>query len=55
LLGHSLIGRYSAKKSGHCLNNKLMRALLADKSAWEEVSFNNEKTAPISYLTPAYN
>ncbi|MAD28800.1 MAG: UDP-3-O-[3-hydroxymyristoyl] N-acetylglucosamine deacetylase [Woeseiaceae bacterium] len=55
LLGHSLIGRYSAKKSGHYLNNKLMRALLADKSAWEEVSFNNEKTAPISYLTPAYN
>ena len=55
LLGHSLIGRYSAKKSGHCLNNKLMRALLADQSAWEEVSFNNEKTAPISYLTPAYN
>jgi len=55
LLGHSLIGRYSAKKSGHCLNNKLMRALLADKSAWQEVSFNNEKTAPISYLTPAYN
>jgi UDP-3-O-[3-hydroxymyristoyl] N-acetylglucosamine deacetylase len=55
LLGHSLIGKYSAKKSGHCLNNKLMRALLADKSAWEEVSFDNEKSAPISYLTPAYN
>ena len=44
LLGHSLIGKYSAKKSGHCLNNKLMRALLADKSAWEEVSFDNEKS-----------
>ena len=55
LLGHSLIGKYSAKKSGHCLNNKLMRALLADKSAWEEVSFDNEKSVPISYLTPAYN
>ena len=55
LLGHSLIGKYSAKKSGHCLNNKLMRALLADKSAWEEVSFDNEKSAPISYLTPVYN
>jgi len=55
LLGHSLIGRYSAKKSGHGLNNKLMRALIADESAWEKVSFNNEKKAPISYLTSAYN
>jgi len=55
LLGHSLIGRYSAKKSGHGLNNKLMRALITDESAWEKVSFNNEKKAPISYLTSAYN
>jgi len=55
LLGHSLIGKYSAKKSGHSLNNKLMRALLADKSAWEEVSFSSLKKAPISYLTSAYN
>ena len=54
LLGHSLIGRYSAKKSGHCLNNKLMRALLEDKTAWEEVSFENEKKAPISFVTEAY-
>ena len=55
LLGHSLIGKYSAKKSGHSLNNKLMRALLADKSAWEEVSFSSLKKAPISYLTSVYN
>ena len=55
LLGHSLIGRYSAKKSGHGLNNKLMRALIADESAWEKVSFNNEEKAPISYLASAYN
>ena len=54
LLGHSLIGRYSAKKSGHGLNNKLMRALLEDETAWEEVSFENEKKAPISFVTEAY-
>jgi|TARA_B110000438_G_scaffold35649_1_gene35396 UDP-3-O-[3-hydroxymyristoyl] N-acetylglucosamine deacetylase len=55
LLGHSLIGRYAAKKSGHCLNNQLMRALIADETAWEEVSFSSPKKAPISYLTSAYN
>ena len=55
LLGHSLIGRYAAKKSGHCLNNQLMRALIADETAWEEVSFSSSKTAPISYLTSAFN
>ena len=54
LLGHSLFGKYSAKKSGHGLNNKLMRALLEDETAWEEVSFENEKKAPISFVTEAY-
>ncbi len=39
LLGHSLIGAYDAHKSGHELNNKLLRTLMADASAWEEVSF----------------
>ncbi len=54
LLGHSLIGEFSAHKSGHDLNNKLLRALLEDKSAWEEVTFSDPKKAPISYATPAY-
>ncbi len=54
LLGHSLIGQYSAYKSGHDLNNKLTRALLADKSAWEEVTFDDADDAPISYATPVY-
>lgn len=54
LLGHSLIGEFSANKSGHDLNNKLLRALLADESAWEEVTFNDPNQAPISYVTPAY-
>jgi len=54
LLGHSLIGEFSAHKSGHDLNNKLLRALLEDSSAWEEVTFSDPKKAPISYATPAY-
>jgi UDP-3-O-[3-hydroxymyristoyl] N-acetylglucosamine deacetylase len=39
LLGHSLIGEFSANKSGHELNNRLLRALLKDATAWEEVTF----------------
>jgi UDP-3-O-[3-hydroxymyristoyl] N-acetylglucosamine deacetylase len=54
LLGHSLIGEFSAHKSGHDLNNQLLRALLDDESAWEEVTFSDPKKAPISYATPAY-
>ena len=53
LLGHSLIGEYTAYKSGHGLNNRLLRALLADATAWEEVTFQDESTAPISYAAAA--
>jgi len=54
LLGHSLIGEYSAYKSGHDLNNKLLRAMLTDESTYKEVTFKDSKKAPISYATPAY-
>jgi len=53
LLGHSLIGAFSGYKSGHALNNQLLRALLADQSAWEEVSFEDQSVAPISYAHPS--
>ena len=56
LLGHSLIGAFYGYKSGHALNNQLLRALLADQSAWEYVTFEDEDavaTAPISYANPA--
>ncbi|HNR92167.1 MAG TPA: UDP-3-O-acyl-N-acetylglucosamine deacetylase [Dokdonella sp.] len=53
LLGHSLIGAFYGYKSGHALNNTLLRTLLADRSAWEEVSFEDESKAPISYAHPA--
>jgi UDP-3-O-[3-hydroxymyristoyl] N-acetylglucosamine deacetylase len=50
LLGHSLIGEFSGHKSGHALNNKLLRSLLADTSTWEEVVFERYADAPISYI-----
>ncbi len=52
LLGHSLIGSFSGYKSGHALNNKLLLALLEDKEAWEEVTFDDASSAPISYAQP---
>jgi len=52
LLGHSLIGAFSGYKSGHALNNRLLRTLMEDKEAWEEVTFDDATTAPISYAQP---
>ena len=46
LLGHPLIGAFSGYKSGHALNNFLLRALLADEYAWEFVTFNKTEEAP---------
>ncbi len=53
LLGHGLIGAYSGFKSGHELNNLLLRELLAHPEAWEEVIFEDQENAPISYTHPA--
>ena len=53
LLGHSLVGSFHGYKSGHALNNQLLRALLADASAWEEVTFDDAAAAPISYAETA--
>lgn len=50
LLGHSLIGSFSGYKSGHALNNQLLRELLKNKSAWESVTFDDPSEAPISYM-----
>lgn len=46
LLGHPLIGAFSAHKSGHELNNRLLRKTLGDERAWELVSFDDAKDAP---------
>jgi UDP-3-O-[3-hydroxymyristoyl] N-acetylglucosamine deacetylase len=53
LLGHSLVGAFYGYKSGHALNNELLRTLLADREAWEEVTFEDNAAAPISYAHPA--
>ena len=54
LLGHSLIGAFSGYKSGHELNNRLLKALIAQPDAWEEVTFDDAEQAPISYMKPAH-
>ncbi len=54
LLGHNLVGELSAYKSGHDLNNKLLRAMLNDESAWEIVTFDDSNNVPISYATRSY-
>lgn len=46
LLGHPLIGEFSGYKSGHALNNALLRAMLADETAWEFVTFDKAEEAP---------
>jgi UDP-3-O-[3-hydroxymyristoyl] N-acetylglucosamine deacetylase len=46
LLGHPLLAAYSAHKSGHGLNNQLLRALLADEGAWEYATFAHRREAP---------
>jgi UDP-3-O-[3-hydroxymyristoyl] N-acetylglucosamine deacetylase len=52
LLGNSLIGEFQAYKSGHALNNKSLRKLIAEKDAWEVVVFEDEEIAPILYAKP---
>ena len=47
LLGKPLLGAYSAHKSGHALNNRLLRETLADVAVWEIVSFDREEEAPL--------
>ena len=53
LAGHPIIGAYEAHKSGHALNNTLVRALLAEQSAWEVATFDDPAQAPASYVGAA--
>jgi UDP-3-O-[3-hydroxymyristoyl] N-acetylglucosamine deacetylase len=53
LLGNSLIGKFKAHKSGHALNNQLLRTLIENQDAWEIVTFEeDDASAPISYVKP---
>ncbi len=51
LLGYSLIGKFVAYKSGHELNNRLLRELLAREDAWEEITFEGDSIPPIIYAS----
>jgi UDP-3-O-[3-hydroxymyristoyl] N-acetylglucosamine deacetylase len=50
LVGNSLLASYTAHKSGHGLNNELLRALLAQPDSYEIVSFDTAESAPASYV-----
>ncbi len=50
LLGHPLIGAYTAYKSGHALNNQLLRETLAQRDAWEFVTFDQEAQVPSAFV-----
>jgi len=54
LLGHNLIGQFTGYKSGHSLNNELLRKILDSEDAWEIVTFEDIATAPISYSKPPF-
>jgi UDP-3-O-[3-hydroxymyristoyl] N-acetylglucosamine deacetylase len=49
LLGHPLLGSFSAYKSGHALNNQLIRQLMSNHQAWEFATFEHEEEAPQVY------
>lgn len=50
ILGHPIIGAFSAYKSGHALNNQLLRALVADAEAWEYATFERSEDAPAGFV-----
>ena len=49
VLGHPLLAAYSAHKSGHALNNKLLRTLLDDPTAWEWATFEADANGPVDF------
>lgn len=52
LVGHSIIGRFEGYKSGHALNNQLLRELLHTPECYEIVTFHDESACPIAYVKP---
>ena len=51
MLGHPILGAFYAYKSGHALNNQLLRALLQDEAAWEYTTFEKTDDAPAAFLS----
>lgn len=53
LLGHPVLGHFSGYKSGHDLNNRLLRQLLSEKDAFEVITFDDSEIVPVSFVHPA--
>ncbi|WP_047681777.1 MULTISPECIES: UDP-3-O-acyl-N-acetylglucosamine deacetylase [Xenorhabdus] len=53
MCGYNIIGAFTAFKSGHALNNKLLQAVLAQESAWEFVTFEDEAEMPLAFRAPS--
>jgi UDP-3-O-[3-hydroxymyristoyl] N-acetylglucosamine deacetylase len=51
MLGHPILGAFYAYKSGHALNNQLLRALMQDETAWEYATFEKQEDAPETFMT----
>lgn len=54
MCGHNIIGAFTAYKSGHALNNKLLQAVLATEGAWEYVTFDDSQTMPEAFKMPEF-
>lgn len=50
MLGHPILGAFYAHKSGHALNNQLLRTLVQDETAWEYTTFEKQEDAPVAFL-----
>ena len=53
VIGKPLLAAFSAFRSGHALNNKLLRELLSHQDAWEIVTFDDVREAPVGFVQPA--
>ena len=53
MCGHNIIGQFTAYKSGHALNNKLLQAVLAKQEAWEFATFQDEAEMPLAFKAPS--
>ncbi len=52
LLGHNLVGSFEGYKSGHTVNNALLRELIARPETWEVTTYDDPENSPITYLDP---
>ncbi len=54
MCGYNIIGAFTAFKSGHAMNNKLLKKLLVRQDAWELITFENEEKLPLTFKEPTF-